>query len=526
MSNMIETLQYSSRLVKMWGQSHLADGRTLSEALTLDGIPFWEAFAVELARIYVPAALSADATSSNVGQMIRPHLIRAKYGLRNFIRNRYSTNSCSSWPIGRTILCLGFIDYIYRDILQPVATRLSEHPDVQVVSLSDKSWRKANLCLHQNELYQTVWEHWNQQVILQVSKLKKELYRAERDLRASNVLLNIIRDDDRCIWEQLKNVFNRFFRADLPLLVPQAVVAQHILENHRPALVISPDVADPRTRVYTLLCRQMGIPCIEVQFGLAGDEGIEWQYFSSDKVAALGETSKEAMLKHGILEEKIVITGSPRHDCLINVSASEVKSMRAKLGVPEKNEMVLLASAYQLNAYDEYSNPELLNSMKRCVFEAADKTPGICLVVKPHPLEDVNETRTLAGKSKNIIFVSQKSDIRELTRICDAFISFGSTSTADAIISGKLVICPVFPGWVWSDLFKNTGATLVPASAAEVLEIFRLVATGKHEGVKAILEPARQDFLSQWVYRADGLAAERVAKLVLQMTQINIGTAH
>ena len=149
--------------------------------------------------------------------------------------------------------------------------------------------------------------------------------------------------------------------------------------------------------------------------------------------------------------------------------------------------------------------------MKRSVFEAADKTPGIFLVVKPHPLEDVNETQALAGKNKNILFVSQKSDIRELTRICDAFVSFGSTATADALISGKLVICPVFPGWIWSDLFKNTGATLVPTSTAEVLDIFRLIANGTHEGAKAKLEPARQKFLAQWVHRADGMATERIA---------------
>jgi hypothetical protein len=519
MSNTIETIQYTTRLVKMWGQSRLSDGRTLSEALTLNGIPFWDALAVELARIYVPAALSADAAPSSITQMVRPYLSRAKYGLRDFVRNRHSTQGCSSWPTGQTVLCLGFIDYIYRDILQPVATRLVEHPDVNVVSLSDKSWHKANVCLQQNGWYQTVWEHWDKQVGPQVSEMRQELSRTERNLRASNVLSSIVRDDDRCLWEQLENVFNRFFRADLPLLVPQAVVAQHILEDHRPALIISPDVADPRTRFYTLLCRQMGIPCMEVQFGLAGDEGIEWQFFSADTVAALGQTSKEAMLKHGIPAEKIIITGSPRHDCLINVHDAEVKSIRAKLGVPETSAMVLLASAYQLDAYDEYSSPELLRSMKRSVFEAADKTPGIFLVVKPHPLEDVYETQALAGKYKNILFVSQKSDIRELTRICDALVSFGSTSTADALISGKLTICPVFPGWIWSDLYKNSGATLVPTTTSEVLEIFRIVANGTQEGAKTKLEPARQNFLSQWVYRADGLAADRVAAVALQMVK-------
>jgi hypothetical protein len=66
MSNTIETIQYTTRLVKMWGQSRLSDGRSLSEALTLNGIPFWDAFAVELARIYVPAALSADAAPSDI----------------------------------------------------------------------------------------------------------------------------------------------------------------------------------------------------------------------------------------------------------------------------------------------------------------------------------------------------------------------------------------------------------------------------------------------------------------------------
>ena len=519
MSDIIKTLQYTSHLIKMWGLSRLSNGRTLADILTLDGIPFWDAFAVDLARIYVPAALSVDKTSSIISQMIKLYLIRAKYGLRNFVRNRHSMYGCSSWPAGQTILCLDFSEHMSRDVLQPLVTHLTEQKGINVVSVRDKSWANASVCSHQNGLYQTVWEHWDQQAGLQVSKLRKELYRIESDLRASNDLMNIIRDDSRCIWTQLENVFNRFFRADLPNFIPQAVVAKHILENHRPVLVISPDVADPRTRVYTLLCRQMGIPCLDVQFGLAGDAGVEWRFFLANKLAVWGETAKEVMLNHGIPEEKIIITGSPRHDCLVNVLDTEVKSVRARLGIPEKDAMILLASAYQLNAYNEYSNPELLCSMKRSVFEAADKTQGICLVVKPHPVEDVRETRSLARRYKNIIFVSQKSDIRDLTRVCDAFVSFGSTATVDALVSGKLVVCPVFPGWIWSDLFKNTGTTLVPTSAAEVLEVFRLVANGTHEGAKAKLEPARQNFLTQWVHRADSLAAERVAKLALQMAQ-------
>lgn len=516
MSDILSTLQYTTGLIKKWGQSRLPNGSMLAEALTLNGIPFWGAFAVDLARIYMPVALTSN---SDISQIIRPYLTRAKHTLRAFVHKR-STHGCSTWPIGPTILCLDFSEHISRDVLQPIATRLAAHPDCRVVSLSDKSWKKANQDLCPSGLYQTVWEHWDQQVCRQISHLKQEARLTKINLRESNYISSIIRDDDQCMRSYLEHVLNLFFRVFLPFFIPQAIVARHILESHRPALIISPDVADPRTRIYTLLCRQMGIPCMEVQFGATGVEGIEWQFLTADKVAVWGEDSKETMIKHGIPEEKIIITGSPRHDCLVNAPDAAVKEMRAKLGVPEKGVMVLLASTYQLKTYNDYSNPEILRSMKRAVFEAAANTPGIFLVVKPHPVENVRETRALAEKNKNIIFVSQKSDIRELTMICDAFVSFGSTATVDALIAGKLVICPVFPEWIWSELFKNTGATLVPTSPQEVLETFRLVASGAHEGVRAKLETARQNFLAHWVYRADGMSTERITELALQMAQL------
>jgi len=155
MSDILETLQCATGLIKTWGQSRLPRGSTLAEALTLNGIPFWDAFAVELARIYMPAALTS---SSDISQIIRPYLSRAKHTLRAFVHKR-STHGCSTWPVGQTILCLGFSDYMYRDVLQPVANLLAEHPDSRVVSLSDKSWHKANQSSCQNVLHQTVWQH-------------------------------------------------------------------------------------------------------------------------------------------------------------------------------------------------------------------------------------------------------------------------------------------------------------------------------------------------------------------------------
>jgi len=330
----------------------------------------------------------------------------------------------------------------------------------------------------------------------------------------------MIPDADRHLLTNFKNLFNRFFKAYLPRIVPRAVVARHILENHHPAVVITPDTADSRTRVYTLLCRLMSIPCMDVQFGLTGDEAIEWRFVAADCVAVWGDFSKEAMLKQKVSEKRIIIAGSPRHDRLINLPKSKVKSKRAMLGVPEKSAMVVLASTYCLKTHDKYSDPKILRAMKQAVFDAADKTQGIYLVIKPHPCENVRETRALLGKSKNVIFVERQSDIRELIKICDAFISFGSTATMDALIADKLTICPIFPGWVFSDIFKNSGAVLVPESGEEIMNIFKMVANGSDVDTKARLEPARQDFLKRYVYRTDGMAAARVEALALKMAGI------
>jgi hypothetical protein len=520
--NVIDTLNYSASLVERIGQSRLPHGETLATTLTVEGIPFWDVFSAEFAHSHIPRVLASEASSENIIHRMRPYLSRLKHLSHDYVFHRRHTQGCSAWPNGNTVLCLGFTNQMYRDVLQPVVARLAMQEDCHVVVLSDQHGLDVKTSSAENCQYQTVWQHWTEQVGKQGYTLRKSIDRIELHLRSSDAWLSLIPDTDRHLAAKFKYLFHWFFRVYLPLIVPQAVVARHILENHSPALVIASDTADTRTRVYAVLCRFMSIPCLDVQFGLTGDEGIEWRFLAADRVAVWGDTSKEAMLKQKVPEERIIITGSPRHDGLVDYSTSEVMSKRASLGVPEKSAMIVLASTYHLKTHDKYSDPNILRAMQQAVFQAADETPQTFLVVKPHPVENVRETRSLLGKSKNVIFVERQSDIRELIKSCDAFISFGSTATIDALIAGKLTICPIFPGWVFSDLFKNSGATLVPKSYEEIVGILRMIADGSHHEIKATLEPARVNFLAQWIHRADGLAAERITRLALQMAQIHI----
>ena len=515
-----KSLEYSANLVNSLGMSKLSNGKTLAKTLTLNRIPFWDIFAVELARIYIPSELTKEVENSHISTKIKNTLIKKRYGFRDFINKHYSRKDRLSSPLD-SFLCLDFSDHMSRDVLNPVVSHLTEQMGNKVVSIRDRPWGNSLTCSNPNSSYKTIWDYWNVEVAKEVSSLKRELSDIINYLKTSDDLKTIVRTNESSLWPKLENVFNRFFDAELPNLISIGVLAKHIIEKHTPKLVISADVADPRSRAFILLCKQIGIPCIEIQFGLAGAEATEWQFFSANKVAVWGLDAKKTMINHGIKKEDIIITGSPRHDNLINVDKDEGNVIRKKLKIPESSYIVLLASAYQTQEYDSFSDPQLLYDMKRSIFEAADKSTNIVLVVKPHPTENVKETKSIAGKNKNIKFVSQKSDIRELIRTCDAFISFGSTATVDALIARKLVVCPIFPGWIWSNLFKDSGVTLLPTNSKEIFKIFQLVANNKHEDIIAKLETKRLIFLSDWIHIADGMSTHRISEIAISMSKLN-----
>lgn len=522
MNDIVTTLQHSTSLVKAWGHSRALNGKTLAETLTLQEFPLWESVAVDLARIHVPKALLGTRPPS-FAQRIRPYLSWSKHVVHDPIRSRWDSQGCAGWPQSPVFLFLGFGAYIYRDVLQPVVACLAGCNDVRSVSLYDDLAPATAFPVAGNEL-ESVWQHWDGQVQERAYALRRELQAIVARLRASGALPLIIQDQGRPLWPQMKHSFNWLFRVHLPRLVSQAAIAQHLLERHRPALVISPDVADPRARLYCLLGSRLGIPSLQIQFGACGADAIEWQFFVGDRLAVWGKEASEVMLAHNVPAELITVTGSPRHDSLVRVADAEVARTRARLGVPTASAMVLFASAFYLDAHDSNSDREILRSVKRAIFEAADRVAGLQVVVKPHPLEAVKETRHLAGARRNILFADPRDDIRELTNACDAFVTLGSTATFDALIANKLTIGPVFPGWSGKDLpfYANSGAVVVVRSLEEIVQSFQLIADGSSTRVLAELEPARQRLLRHWVHRVDGQASVRVVALAREMAKTSL----
>lgn len=516
MSSIIKDLDTSYKIVEKWGGFILPNGKSITEHFTIDGYQFWEIMTPYISLYDVPSILSNKSVKYNFFQKIRPHISILK---RNFLIKlniiKLRKNKIQYIDNKPVFLFLGFNTYMFRDVLEPIATKLLNEKTFRVLIIEERNYFENNnysLFEHDN-----IWEYWNKEIEIDVINIKFKLKNKIREFYKMNIFSELMRFDTTTLWPKMKNSLNWLFTFHLQLILPQFIIAKHILTKNNVSLILSSDIPDPRNRVYALLSRQLNIKLLEVQFGPNGEEAIEWRFNLSDLIATWGINTKESLLKHGLSKDNIVMTGSPRHDAMFNLNDSEKIKLRNSFQVPENVVMILLASTYQQKEYNLLSDPDILVEMKKSIFEAVNNFKEIFLIVKPHPLENIEETTKLIGNFTNIKIVNKNIDIRNLIIACDVFIAFGSTSTVDALIANKLTICPSFPGWTWNNMFIESKSTLIPMNYNDLLIIFKNIVNKLGYKYLKELESNRIMYLEQIAFKTDGKAAERIATLGINL---------
>jgi CDP-glycerol glycerophosphotransferase (TagB/SpsB family) len=439
-------------LIQEIGKSKLPNGKIISDIFNLKDIPFWEIFAPELAWRHLTTCMAATSLWDNFKILIKPYVLPLKQGyIKNKSKNGFEVKKIN-WDQSHVVLVLGFTNYMYRDVLDPVINELMRYDNMNVVVLIDSNNEYVNEIKNKNNKIEffNISDEIKINFQNEIKEIKKLIKGISKEIILTGQLYKLFPKNIQ-ITIALKKVFYLYLKCYLPIFIKQALIAKHIITNYRPKHILSPDVSDTRTRVYTLIAKKMGIPTLEVQFGLTGNEGVEWRFFSSDEVCVWGNDSKEALLLQGVENRSINVTGSPRHDMLSSSFQLNSNSIRKKFSLSFEKKVILLASTYADKTHEKYSPLNILDLMKTAIFNAAKLTPDVVLIVKPHTQENIEHTKKLIGNSSNIIVAERNSDIRELILMCDAFISFGSTATIDALIANKLIICPIFSGWPFSE---------------------------------------------------------------------------
>lgn len=510
----------SLRLFNDLGSIRLSSGGDFSKELRLGGaVSFWDVVAPYLVLYRFPLLFGSDK-GRHTGREWLKYGIRPLRGMAAGLRDsalhllQRNDVACEQWPAGEpVVLFLYFTRTFYRDVLRPVAESLAKR-GIRVIVLGSGRTQK-NFSFSGRLTFQSCWSHWNTDTQSRAQSLQRHLSRLRRSL---------LDEKRRTALRALRlNNFSRFgltmelrwlFRRELCRLIPQAALAQHILDKHRPDLIISADDADQRCRLYSLLARTKGILTLLVQQGLSGKDYPEWVFFSHSAVAAMGESSAEDMRSQGVAHEKIRVTGNPGFDCLCSPGSAPAETL-AKLGLSKDRKIALFASQpYYVGVFD---TPGIRRAMIKDIITAAVGIDNLTLIVKPHPGENMRELKNLIGRQPQAMLVDKTADISLLIQVCDVFITFFSTAALQALYAGKPVVNVDFPGSGGLPLYSEGGATWVARSPEEISKHLRDLIGESRERKIAGREAARLDFLRKMAYLPDGRATERVTATALSM---------
>jgi hypothetical protein len=514
-------LQQAVRLTQALGEMTVGRGKTLSDELRLgQSISLWEVVASYLTLYRFPLLFSNLAIKHAWRERFK-YWLRPYRGLSARLRDLVvfppkTPAACAKWPeSGTTILCLGFVPTFYRDVLRPVAEALAKKERLQVVVIEENGNLLTTVSAAGDVQYQSIWNHWDaytddlsRGMLKQLKTLQKIFFQSElieglKDIGENVNSYGLIREFKWLFWREFKR------------LIYLAAVAGHILEQHRPALIISADDADQRCRIYSLLAGEMGIPALLVQQGLSDKEYPEWRFFSQTAVAAMGTVSRNAMIEQGVASEKITLTGHPGFDHLTIPQPDLCACIRTDLGVRDGWKMILFAS--QPYYHGVFNTPDIRREMIRGIIHACSSLKNTRLVVKPHPGDDVNELKSLIGKSSQAVLLDRTVDIIPLVKSCDVVVTFFSTVALQALYVGRPVVNVDFPGSGGHCFYKKSGATWVARSLDEIESNIRILTSKNRDEAMVSRESARKKFLFETAYLADGKATERVVEMALNM---------
>lgn len=482
--------------------------------LTIEGISFWSVISPMFALGYVARVLSKPAHKANLLDYCHTLVRKAnRLAVDAAIPIVVNKKGCKGWPGKNTFLFLGFSHYMYRENLQPVAARIASRPGCSVIILDDVLPLSLRNIGDDGLMFQSLWQHWDESVSRTERRMRKALKEAIFQLKTSG--LPEIVESTGMNWKDFQHAFAWLFYSCLPRSVSQAAIALHIIKQHRPLLLISPDVNDPRVRVFCLAGKLSGVRTLEIQFAYQGLYSIEWRFFIAAHLTIPGSKSQEVMISHGIPLEKMTITGSPCYDRSIYIPLEQVKPFRTDLGIAEDKLMLLFASQPYING--PFNNSEIRREMIKGLFQSVSHFDEIVLVVKPHPLENYKDLANMARGIKNIKFVEKSIDIRDLISVTDSFVTFFSSTAFHALILNKPTINLSFPGAYDNDVFENSGATLVARNLEDIERILKEIINSKITEIHKSLAHARENFLNRWFYSLDECASKRIESVALEM---------
>lgn len=236
------------------------------------------------------------------------------------------------------------------------------------------------------------------------------------------------------------------------------------------------------------------------------------------KICVFGNAMKKTLVDQGINPNKIVITGQPRFDILLDYKNKNMKKkIYSFLNLSPQTKLILLIT--QPFVEDKIWTEKDRERFVSIILDSIKNLSQCQLVLKIHPRENIKSYHNILKKvgAESVPIIKDQIPLYELLNACNLMMTVSSTTALEAMILDKPVITVNFSGN--SDLlpYAKFGAAIGVYKKEELVSAIKDALY--NEKVYKKLTKARKKFIYEHTYLLDGKSSERIAKLIIQMIE-------
>jgi UDP-N-acetylglucosamine 2-epimerase len=308
--------------------------------------------------------------------------------------------------------------------------------------------------------------------------------------------------------------FRDTFLRQFPWTMRSFLEVETVLRRERPDVLVLYAESSGLGRAAIAAARAKGVPSVAVQHGIMYPQYYSHEHAPDElerdpvpipsRTAVFGELAKKLLVQRGSYpEERIVVTGSPKFDALVDdASGYDPSATRRALGVPEGSRFLVLATRWSA-----------VSAVFEDLVRAIESLPGVFLFVKPHqaespiPYEEVVE-RLSAGRTR---ILPPEANLLELLFASDGLITVDSFASSEALVIGRPVLVLNLPGNLGPLVDRGVALGVRRGeSIAKALETLLFDSKAARS-----LETKRKEYIREFAFGADGRSTERIVECIL-----------
>lgn len=216
-----------------------------------------------------------------------------------------------------------------------------------------------------------------------------------------------------------------------PAILNLLIQAENLFNQVPISCVIVGTTVDPLSRVLCLAAAQKGIPSINMQHGTIVLEEAFMPTFATI-TAVLGNYEMEWYMDRGVAQNRLEITGHPRHDVIFSGPPASKEQFLKNVGLDPHKKIVLILSQ------EDVEIPNLTAFVENLVLNCAPQ-----ILIKPHPSEFAFKSTHIYHSLLQLPGVSLSNEFfyHLVPHVDLVIVIHNSTAGLEAMLANKPVLC-------------------------------------------------------------------------------------